>query len=344
MVNKQSYERSESGAGQFPWKRLRLPTPFPVGPVNVYLLPEEPLTLVDTGPDTPEARDSLTAALNAAGFAPQDIARVVVTHGHSDHAGLAAWFREMGAEVLLHPLEAEKLSGLDFWPARREYLRQLGVPDELLAAALSLSRQAAAYRGDSLTGSRPLQEGDLLEFGSFRLSVLGVPGHCGGHLALYQEESGVLLAGDTLLKKISPNPLAEVHPDRPGERSGSLGQFLATMDRLEKLAPRLVLTGHGEAMPEPGQRIAEVKSHHRQRLRRIGEMVQAYGPCTAFELAVRLYGRLSGWDVLLAVSEVSAHLDWLTAQGILTETADTSRRLTYLPGRNDCLGCLPALG
>jgi glyoxylase-like metal-dependent hydrolase (beta-lactamase superfamily II) len=306
-----------------------LPTPFPVGPVNVYLLAGEPLTLIDTGPDTPEARAGLTAALNAAGFAPQDIARVAITHGHSDHAGLSAWFREMGAEVLLHPLEAEKLSGLDFWPARREYLRQLGVPDELLEAAHSLARRTASFRGGCLTDFRPLQEGDTLEFNGFSLSVLAVPGHTGGHLAFYQEENEVLLCGDTLLNKISPNPLAEVHPARPGERSGSLSQFLSTMDRVIELAPELVLPGHGEALREAGQRVAEITNHHRQRLQHIRGMVQARGPCSPFELASQLYGRLSGWDVLLAVSEVSAHLDWLTARGDLEETADYSGRQTY---------------
>ncbi|MHB1256482.1 MAG: MBL fold metallo-hydrolase [Dethiobacteraceae bacterium] len=286
---------------------------------------------MDTGPDTPEARGSLTAALNEAGFTPEDIDQVVITHGHSDHAGLAAWFLEMGAEVLLNPLEAEKLSGLDYWPARREYLRQLGVPDDLLDAAQSLNRRAAAYRGGCLTDHRPLQEGDMLEFDGFCLSVLAVPGHCGGHLAFYQEESGVLLCGDTLLRKISPNPLAEVHPAKLGERSGSLSQFLSTMDRLDKMPLKLVLTGHGDALEAPGARIAEITSHHRRRLQHIRGMVQARGPCTPFELASQLYGRLSGWDVLLAVSEVSAHLDWLTAHGGLTETADGAGRLTYKP-------------
>lgn len=331
MLSKRDFRYPRQSVGRFSWNRLTLPTPFPVGPVNVYLLPAEPLTLVDTGPDTQEARGSLTAALAAIGLCPQDIARVIITHSHSDHAGLAAWFRENKAEVFIHPLEAEKLSGLDFWPARREYLRQLGVPDELLEAAHYLSRRAAVYRGGCLTDFRPLQEGDTLEFNGFSLSVLAVPGHCGGHLAFYQEESGVLLCGDTLLKKISPNPLAEVHPARLGERSGSLRQFLSTMDRLKELEPELVLPGHGEALQEAGQRIAEITGHHRQRLEHIRGMVQARGPCAPFELASQLYGCLSGWDVLLAVSEVSAHLDWLTVHGYLTETADSSGRLTYQP-------------
>jgi glyoxylase-like metal-dependent hydrolase (beta-lactamase superfamily II) len=327
MSDKRSFQLPANGMGQFSPERIILPTPFPVGPVNVYLLPSQPLTLVDTGPDTPEARSALTAALNKAGFAPRDIEQVVVTHAHSDHSGLASWFREMGAEVLLHPLEAEKLSGMDFWPVLIDNLQRLGVPDKLLTA-YSLPRRES-YRGGCLTDCCLLQEGDLLKYSGYRLSVLAVPGHCGGHLALYQEESGVLLAGDALLKRISPNPMAEVHPARPGERSGSLAQYLATLDKLGKLAFKLVLTGHGEALEEPAQRILEIKNHHRQRLQYIREMVRAYGPCTAFELAGRLYGRLSGWDILLAVSEVSAHLDWLTAHGALTETTSSGGRLTY---------------
>ncbi|MBS3988864.1 MAG: MBL fold metallo-hydrolase [Dethiobacter sp.] len=324
---RQQWHRAE----QFSWQRLTLPTPFPVGPVNVYLLQAEPLTLIDTGPDTMEARSSLTAALNEIGFAPKDIEQVVITHGHSDHAGLAAWFQEMGADVLLHPLEAERLSGLDFWPTQREHFRQLSVPEKLLDAAQILNRRMAAYRGDCLAGHRPLQEGDTLEFTSYCLSVLAVPGHCGGHLAFYQEKSGMLLAGDTLLKKISPYLLVEVHPTRPEERSRSLSQFLSTMDRLEKLPLKLVLTGHGEPLETPEARIAEIKSHHNRRLQRIREILQSRGSCTPFELACQLYGRLSGWDMLLAVSDVSARLDWLVAHGVLAETADYAGRLTYKP-------------
>ena len=327
MSDKRRLQLLANGQEKFFPERITLPTPFPVGPVNVYLLPSRPLTLVDTGPDTPEARSVLTAALNKAGFAPRDIEQVLVTHAHSDHSGLAAWFREMGAEVLLHPLEAEKLSGLDFWPGLIDNLRRLGVPDKLLTA-YSLPRREA-YRGGCLTDCRLLQDGDLLNFSSFPLSVLAVPGHCGGHLAFYQEESGVLLAGDALLKRISPNPMPEVHPARPGERSESLAQYLVTLDRLGKLAFKLALTGHGEALEEPTQRISEIKNHHRQRLQYIREMVRDSGPCTAFELAGRLYGRLSGWDVLLAVSEVSAHLDWLTAHDALAETTASGGRLTY---------------
>lgn len=328
MLDKQSFLTSPLGAGNFAWKKMEIPTPFPVGPVNVYLLWSEPLTLVDAGPDTPESREALTSALAEVGLVPRDIEQVLLTHSHSDHAGLAGWFQEMGAEVFVHPLEAEKLSGLDFWPARHAYLRQMGVTSELLTAAQSLAKRAAAYRG-CLEDYRPLQEGEVLCFNGFRLSALFVPGHCGGHLAFYQEESGVLLAGDTLLKHISPNPLAEVHPSRPGERSASLGQFLATLDRLESMAFQLVLPGHGEALEAPGPRIAAIRCHHQKRLQRIREMVQAGGSCTPFALAGQLYGRLNGWDVLLAVSEVSAHLDLLADRGEVTETIDSGGHVRY---------------
>lgn len=108
--------------------RLQIPTPFPVGPINVYLLKSDPITIIDTGPNTAPAKNALTRALAAEGFGITDIKRVLVTHGHSDHSGLTGWLEEHGAQICIHPAEAKKLSGINYVNVREAFLAQMGTP------------------------------------------------------------------------------------------------------------------------------------------------------------------------------------------------------------------------
>jgi glyoxylase-like metal-dependent hydrolase (beta-lactamase superfamily II) len=85
-------------------QRITLPTPFPIGPVNVYLVESESLTLVDAGPKTDEAWESLKQQLRVRGYSPSNIEQVVLTHHHIDHVGLLDFLRENGdIRVIGHP-------------------------------------------------------------------------------------------------------------------------------------------------------------------------------------------------------------------------------------------------
>ena len=86
---------------------ISLPTPFYIGPVNVYLIAEDPLTIIDTGPKTKETIEALRAGLRKAGFLVSDLRRIVLTHAHEDHCGLARSLRDeaKNAEVLVHEWE-----------------------------------------------------------------------------------------------------------------------------------------------------------------------------------------------------------------------------------------------
>src|SRR6059036_704075 len=111
---------------------ISLPTPFYIGPVNVYLIAEDPVTLIDTGPKTKEAVDSLRAALRAAGLTVGDIRRIVLTHAHEDHCGLARSLRDEAkdAEVLVHAWETGHRAGRLEYEEHRALLAHAGVPDD----------------------------------------------------------------------------------------------------------------------------------------------------------------------------------------------------------------------
>lgn len=313
----------------YEWHRMIIPTPFPVGPVNVYLVKADPLTLIDTGPNTPVAREAITAALAGVGVTPGDIKRILVTHGHGDHSGLAGWFREMGSQVYVHPKEAGKLTGRDILSDREVLFRQVGVPGALLESLRPLARHTARYNG-SLEDYQPIKGGEEIPFDGFTLSVLATSGHTGGHLVFYQRETGVMFAGDTILKDISPNPLPEPEPESPGGRTRSLAEFLATLDRLERVPAQVALPGHGDPLSDHTGRIMEMRDHHRQRVLRLLEELQDFA--SPYELASRLFGDLVGLDVLLGVSEVCAHLDLMLDRGQITEQVGTDGVVRYITG------------
>src|SRR5438105_1417894 len=99
-------------ATQLPFHRIVVPTPYAVGPANVYVIGADPITLIDCGPNTPAAEKALFLGLADLGLAPQQVARVVITHGHPDHFGLAPRFQELaGAQILVGELDVPKVAG-----------------------------------------------------------------------------------------------------------------------------------------------------------------------------------------------------------------------------------------
>jgi glyoxylase-like metal-dependent hydrolase (beta-lactamase superfamily II) len=149
-----------------PIHQISLPTPWPaVGPVHVYLIRQEPVTLIDTGLSTPESREALRRGLAELGLTVKEIKRVLLTHAHLDHFGQTAWIvSESGAEVYMHPDEAGKTETPDWWRANRDRtLEEAGVPlaiCEVIDRAWQRSRRMLQPLGTW----RPLADGQRFAF------------------------------------------------------------------------------------------------------------------------------------------------------------------------------------
>jgi glyoxylase-like metal-dependent hydrolase (beta-lactamase superfamily II) len=299
---------------------ISVPTPFPVGPVNVYLIPEEPVTLVDTGPKTPAAMQALRAGFLAAGVPLRALSRIVLTHGHADHFGLAAALAaETGAAVYAHPAEAPKLSHEQTFALLNAFLRRHGAPESLgpiVTQALEGLRQFL----DPLPAFEPLSEGMRLSSGSGHLTVLHTPGHSAGHVCLSTDDA--VIAGDVLLEVISPNPLLEFGPG--GERIRTLPLLLDSLRRLLHLNPAQVFPGHGEPFGPAAPRIHRLLEHHAERRERIAALLEG-APVQAFDVAGELFPDVDPLNRLLALTEVIGHLDLLLADGRVVETEEGGR-------------------
>jgi glyoxylase-like metal-dependent hydrolase (beta-lactamase superfamily II) len=223
--------------------RLAIPTPFLVGRVNCYLIEDEPLTLIDTGPNSGKSLDELEQALDAHGHAVEDIELIVVTHQHMDHVGLLEILaRRSGAEVaaleMLGPYLADfKGSATADDDFAQGVMRRHGIPAEL---ATVLGAVGAAFRAFGSGGSvtQELQEGDRLTLRDRELLVLHRPGHSPSDTVFFDERRGILIGGDHLLAHISSNALvARDHPH-------PLLRYMDSMRATRELAAGLVLPGH----------------------------------------------------------------------------------------------------
>jgi glyoxylase-like metal-dependent hydrolase (beta-lactamase superfamily II) len=191
---------------------LAIPTPFAVGRVNCYLIEDEPLTLLDAGPNSATSLTALEAALGEYGHRVQDLERIVVTHQHIDHIGLLDILaKRSGAEVCaldrLAPWLSEykrKMEENDSFSA--EIMLRNGIPQDVVYALRAVSASFRAW-GAAADVTRPLAEGELLQFASRDWRVLQRPGHSPSDTVFFDEDTGELFGGDHLIKHISSNPL-----------------------------------------------------------------------------------------------------------------------------------------
>jgi glyoxylase-like metal-dependent hydrolase (beta-lactamase superfamily II) len=178
-------------------------------------------------------------------------------------------------------------------------------------------------RDDQVVG---VGDDERLDIGGLQASAIITPGHAAGHLSLWMAGSGVLVSGDHLLPRITPNPLIEPDADDPLGRRRSLVEYLDSLERFIALDPPSVLPGHGEAFTDVAALAASMRAHHVTRATEIGAVVGELGRPTAYDLTRRIFPHLEGFAVMLGISEVVGHLDLLLADGRVSEVEGSPRR------------------
>jgi glyoxylase-like metal-dependent hydrolase (beta-lactamase superfamily II) len=312
--------------------RIALPTPFLVGRVNCYLIEDEPLTLIDTGPNSGKSLDDLERALAAQDHRIEDLGLIVLTHQHIDHVGLLEILaRRSGAEVAALDLLVPYLANFSRSSAAddefaQSVMRRHGVPNDLATVLGSL---AAAFRafGSSGAVTRSLHEGDELKLGDRTLRIFHRPGHSPSDTLLWDGEREILIAGDHLLGRISSNPLVSRPLSGPSEpRPRALLQYMDSLRATRELPARLVLPGHGDPVLEHAELIDERLRMHRRRAARVLQILDGQ-PLSAYEIALQMWGNVAVTQAYLTLSEVLGHLDLLveTGQAVERETDGVSR-------------------
>ncbi|MBK5092729.1 MAG: MBL fold metallo-hydrolase [Actinobacteria bacterium] len=305
--------------------RIRIEVPFEVGSVSIYLIDFPPLILVDSGPIMPGLYEGILSAIKEVGLDPGSIERLIVTHGHIDHHGLARHFREgLGLEVWVHREDAWRVSDFessikDTFDFYVELMLRWGIPEEL-ASGLSAVSAGFASVARSCPVDRQLMGGEVVEGSRHRARVWHCPGHAAGQIVLELESEGLLITGDHLLPGITPNP--EIYfPSRGGKISG-LADYIDSLGIIESLEGELALPGHEEPFAEPARRAAEIKMHHGLRADRVVEIVSD-GAKNLWDVTLELFREeVSSGDELqlfLSLKETVGHLEILIENGRIEE-------------------------
>ena len=287
---------------------LRIPTPFAVGRVNCYLIEDEPLTLVDTGPNSGKALDELQSQLAARGHSIDDLELLIVTHQHIDHLGLVEIVVEhSGAEVAAIGAAAERLANFDEDAEAEdrfavELMLRSGIPEEVTVALQSVSRSFRGW-GSHVQVTKPLDDGERIAFGDRKLQAIHRPGHSPSDTVFWDEERKILLAADHLLPHISSNPLISRPLDGSSERTQALVTYIESMRKTREMPVEIVLPGHGDPVVD---HVALIDERSR----------------SGYEIAQAIWGNVAVTQAFLTLSEVIGHADLLVNEGRIREVAE----------------------
>lgn len=304
-----------------------IPVPLPNNSLRyvfVYLFEtDQGAYIVDAGWNTDDAYSALSEGLAKAGYEIGDVRGVLVTHIHPDHYGLAGRVREAsGAWVALHPADAALIKDRYTEPTGllnriESMLRRMGAPADAVASLQQASMPVRAFV-DAVVPDVLLEDGQRPEVPEWDLSAIWTPGHSPGHLCFWEPANQLMLSGDHVLPRITPN--VSYHPQADAD---PLGDFLRSLDKLEPYEAAEVLPAHEHRFLNLQGRLAELRRHHTERFREALDAI-AGGHTTAWAIASRMHWSRP-WDDMqafvrrAAVAETMAHLRALELRGVVRE-------------------------
>jgi glyoxylase-like metal-dependent hydrolase (beta-lactamase superfamily II) len=311
--------------------RIPLPIPFTQagGPVNAYIIEEENgLLLFDPGIGTKQSQEALAEGLAQTGHRFEEVNRIVLSHGHMDHFGAAAWVLEQvgrAIPVLIHSADADKVlesgAGLPVLVSRNTgRLSRLGVPLPMLKETVAIIGKNSGL-GRRLVEVTPLLPGARFPCKHVTLEVHHMPGHTPGLCCLYEPDHRLLFSADHLLERVSPNPLIELSPDGEPVAFKPLVTYFESVERLRKLAVDLVLPGHAAPFAGHHMVIDSLYAFYRKRQEKIIGILKR-GPMTVYEIMRELFTSDSGFDLFLTISETLGNLEMIEGRGDVTRETD----------------------
>lgn len=313
---------------------LSIPVPVPLKYVNVYLVKSpEGWKIVDTGMNTVEARETWQRAFAELNLTPGDIKEIILTHYHPDHLGLAGWLHEItGAAVRIS--ETGKRAAEYIWQPEQPQARETtefflthGMPEEECKDIEDHMIDFMKYI-TTLPPLTPIRKGEKMMLAGDEVHIaLDTPGHCDGHFSFIGEDSRMLIGGDQLLLKISPNVSLW-----PGMDPNPLQSYIDSLKELRELSISKVYPGHGPVFTEVNERIDELLHHHELRLEEIIGYLKEGGAQSAYQICRKLFSnrKLDLQQLRFAMSEALAHLVFLEKEQLVQREDIEGKTFFYL--------------
>lgn len=297
---------------------LRVEIPLPDNPlriINSYIITSQKRNLViDTGFDRKECLEAMMQALHRLDV---DLGRTdfFVTHLHADHIGLIPRLLSKTSNIYFNKIDQE-IFEMQNWRVRLQLAVRNGFPEKTLAGAAD-ARRGYYNNFDWINRAKHTPEDALIRVGEYRFRCLSTPGHMRGHTCLVEDRKKILIAGDHILKDITPIIQAWINESNP------LKAYLSSLEKIRQLDVDRVLPGHGELFTNCMERISELKEHHRERAEEILSVL-SNGPKSAFQVAAGMKWNIEGsWEQFpmeqkwFATGEAIAHLKYLEEEGMI---------------------------
>ena len=299
---------------------VRMPLPFALDHVNCWLLSDDKgRYLIDTGVATQETFDSWNRIVEQTGW-PQ---KLLVTHFHPDHSGLAGWFAEQDCSIVSSEIEwgiVQELNAIEDSPYQDFYAKWYasnGIDQRYIDAVYKMGNSYKSRTKPPPATCDFLQAGDSIEIGGRRFDVMTGQGHSPDMLMLYSESDSVLIAADQILPSITPN--VSLMPSTPD--TNPLQSFLDCIERLRALPEEtLVLPSHGLPFRGLHQRIDFLREHHQLRLAEIEQALTQEKHAAAL-FPVLFKRKLDHQQMSFALGETLAHLAYLENQSRVVRSA-----------------------
>lgn len=304
---------------------VRMPLPFKLDHINLWVLDDgDGWTIVDTGINLPEVRERWETLFSGP-MGAKPIKRLIVTHFHPDHVGLAGWFEEqhdiplwmtLGEWGMARNLKLESTERSSKYLHR--FYKRAGFNERLMNLIAERSVSYPSRITVPPAGIRRIHDGEKIKVGAHNWQVIVGTGHSPEHACLYCEELNVLISGDQVLPRISPN--ISIWPQEPD--ADPLSQFLGSLTLFDHLPEdTLVLPSHDWPFKGLHGRVKELAHHHDDRLEETYKLCAE--PVSAFEVLNGLFSReLDNHQVFFAIGESLAHLHHLEAKGRLIRHED----------------------
>lgn len=294
--------------------QIPIPTRFPVGPANVYLLLGDVPTLIDTGPCTDEGLDIIRNALREQGLEISDLERIIITHGHTDHIGLLGRLMdESGAETYGHPLvRRQGEQGGEIEETKMDFLRAAlhegGTPHREIEKLMEVwGRSRLPAEGFEI--HHVIEDGGAVE----PFTAYHVPGHSASDTLFVHESKTFSITGDHVLKTVNPSPLLrQTYPN--AERDRSLVEFQASLKRTRTLELGTCWPGHGEPFDDGWTVIDQLLERHEVRTRQVRRLMTDERQ-TAYDILQGLFPNMKFHHLTLGLAEAFGHLELLEERG-----------------------------
>ena len=309
FTNELSAELRRIGIDALP---IVMPTAWDIGPVAAYLFPADPVTLIDSGVDTPEGRASLTAALASRGLSASDVKRILITHAHTDHFGGAIWIQaESGAEVFVHPADLAMSTDPDWQETERRIFPTLGFTTEEVERFFSDGDFEWRFPDFS-----PFPAEARFETGDSTLLVEHHPGHTPGHVWITEEKTRAIFVGDYVLANHPTNAGLERDDRHPTGRAQLLQRYNDGLRELMSRDAPVLFPAHGPPITDHRTLLERRLQKTDRRTRSVLAALREAGLVTCVQLGRRMYrDRIENWEV---VADLVGRLDQLIAEGRAT--------------------------